>query len=116
MTIYQRMMAVFELAGVEGFLQRYEYMEDVEPGDIYADYTVMTDGPALCADDAEIMHMYRVYIDLHGKTDVSAAMDNLLQALELQGFDTRPVQHLDGLNQSKWVYHKRIITTWYGEE
>lgn len=115
MTIYQRMLAVFQAAGIEGFLNRYERMEETSLPDKYCAYTVMQDGPALSADDGEAMHASQVYIDLHGKTDVSVELDSLLDALDAAGFCWLPVRHLDGLSASRFIYHKRIIATWYGD-
>ena len=115
MTIYQRMMAVFETAGIAGFLDRYERMEETLLPDTYCAYTVMTDGAALSADDVELIHRSEVYIDLHGKADVSVALEDLLCALDDAGFKYLPVRHLDGLTNSRYIYHKRIIASWYGE-
>ena len=116
MTIYQRMMTVFDAAGITGFLNRYERMEETALPDKYAAYTVVTDGPAICADDCEVMHMSQVYIDLHGRTDLSVQLEDLLDALDDAGFACQPVRHLDGLSSSRYIYHKRIISTWYGEK
>lgn len=112
MTIYQRMQAVFEAAGIQGYLLTHEALQsDAKLPDVYANYTVMTDGTSMSCDDMELVHRADVYVDLHGKRDTAQPLQQLLDALDKAGFNYQPVRHLDGLRGSKYKYHKRIVAT-----
>lgn len=87
MTIYQRMEEVFRVADVHGYYQAWRKTED-EPTlpDCYATYTVTKEHPAQCADDREAFRRYHLLIRVYGVSDITLAVDNLLDALELDGF------------------------------
>ena len=118
MTIYQRMQAVFDAAGIAGYLQTRETSTgDVQLPDTYCAYVVTSDGPALSADDRELVHRSDVRVDLHGKRDTSEALELLLLALDAAGFEYGAVRHLDGsVHGSKYKYHKRIAATHFAYE
>lgn len=117
MTIYQKMKALFAKAEIEGRYQTFESNEtESSLPDVYCDYRIVSDGSALMADDLEIAHRYDLYIDIHGKRDVSAALDRLLSTLKADNFDVSAARHLDGMNGSKYKYHRRIIATYYDFE
>lgn len=115
MTIYQRMMALFESIGVTGYLNTAELTTGQAPSlpDVYAAYNVLSDGDAVNADDDELIHSWRVMVDVHGRGDISATVDALRTALKSGGFYVQHAQHLDGMYGSRYIYHRRVYAVYY---
>lgn len=114
MTIYQRMAAVFTAAKVPGFLQEWratgEYPTIPEK---YCTYLVEQDGEAMAADDEELVHESRVWIDVYGMTDVSAELGAVIGALREGGFLVSPTRDLDNVRLSRFQYHRRLRAIYY---
>ena len=117
MTIYQRMAAVFERAGVPGFLQEWRatpaYPQIPER---YATYQVVRSGSALEADDAQIVSVNEVTIDLYGETDVSNALMAVMAELEADGFCVSDVRDMDNSGATRYIYHRRWRAQYYSYE
>ena len=114
MTIYQRMGEVFLSAGLRGYLHEWRPTE-AEPDmpDPYATFTIARDGDALNADDEEIMHEYRITIDLYSKGDLSTALADLRAALREGGFLDLPAADAAAQWGTAYRYHKRLEARYY---
>lgn len=113
MTIYQRTGAVFEAAGVPGFLQMFRRTEEYpEMPDTFAVYNISQTRSPLCADDVEIARMYTVHIDVYGKGDVSGAVEAIREALAAADYALPVLSDQPDLYGLALQYHTAISTSY----
>ena len=87
MTIYQRMMEIFRVADVPGFLQAWRKTDRYpEIPATYAVYNVTRARTDQSANDEAIFTRYDITIYLYGKTDITDAAEAITDALELGDF------------------------------
>lgn len=114
MTIYQRMAAIFDAAGIPGFLQEWRATDEYpEIPEKYCTYLLEQETDAMCADDREIVHSYRIWIDAYGQTDLSEELQRLNRALDAAGFCIPYTRDMDNLRLSRYQYHRRLRVDYY---
>lgn len=117
MTIYQRMAAMFAEADLPGFLQEWQATEDYPTiPDKYCTYLVEREGEALATDDEPAVYRYVVWVDLYGRTDVTADWLRLTRALRAAGFYIPFTRDMDNVRLSDFQYHRRMQINFYEYE
>lgn len=114
MTIYQRMAALFDAACIPGFLQEWRATDEYpEIPEKYCTYLLEQETDAMCADDRELVHACRIWIDVYGQTDLSAELQRLNRALDAAGFCIPYTRDMDNLRLSRYQYHRRLRVDYY---
>lgn len=114
MTIYQRLGAIFERAGIPGFMGAWIATPDYPAiPQKYGVYTLVDEDDALCADDMEIAHRYEVDIDLYGTMDLSAEAQAIERALIEGAWCIERTRDIADWRRGEYLYHKRIEATYF---
>lgn len=114
MTIYQRMAAIFIEAGIPGFLNEWQATDEYPAiPDKYCTYLMEREAEAMAADDEPLVTRYTLWVDIYGKTDVSAEQRALIRALRAGGFYIPYTRDLDNQRLSEYEYHRRMQVHYY---
>lgn len=114
MTIYQRVDAAFQAAGVPGFLQEWERTDAYpEIPAKFGVYIIARTAPALCADDCEAIRGYDVTVHLYGTGDLSAEAEALCEAAEALDFLIAGQRDLADVSAGDYRYHRRLDLVYY---
>lgn len=113
MTIYQRMDAVFQAAGVPGFLLRWQPTEQYpQLPQAYVVYRIASERCLQSWDDEPGIIEYQIEAHLYSVGDPSAISESIQFALVERGFYLPRVRELaPEQSQGSLQYHIRIDTT-----